>query len=93
MRDDATDEYCVILCATQDCPLDLCKCADTPTMEEVKEAARREAAEAEKRGTESIVPTLPQAETEVPGRDAHPIPNPRPSPIPGRAGRPSAWLR
>jgi len=69
VRDDATDEYCVILCATQDCPLDLCKCADTPTMEEVKEAARREAAEAEKRGTESIVPTLPQAETEVPGRD------------------------
>jgi len=69
VRDDATDEYCVILCATQDCPLDLCKCADTPTMDEVKEAARREAAEAEKKGLESIVPTLPQAETEVPGRD------------------------
>ena len=41
VREDATDEYCVILCATQDCPLDLCKCADTPTMEEVKEATRR----------------------------------------------------
>jgi hypothetical protein len=41
IRDDATDEYCVILCATQDCPLDLCKCADTPTIEEAKEAARK----------------------------------------------------
>ena len=69
VRDDATDEYCVILCATQDCPLDLCKCDDTPTMEEVKVAAAKEAAEAESRGTESLVPTLPQAETSVPGRD------------------------
>ena len=31
------------------------------------EAARREAAEAESKGMESIVPTLPQAETEVHG--------------------------
>ena len=58
-------------------------------MEEVKEAARREAAEAEKRGTESIVPTLPQAETEVPGRDAHPVPSPRPSPHPPPSPSPS----
>ena len=129
MRDDATDEYCVILCATQDCPLDLCKCAvrlgfhphphpyphphptltypspypspyphpypypyrypypyprcdDTPTMEEVKVAAAKEAAEAESRGTESLVPTLPQAETSVPGRRANPSPNPNPNPNP-----------
>jgi len=40
IRDDATDEYCIILCATADCPLDLCQCADTLPTQEVKEAAR-----------------------------------------------------
>ena len=67
VRDDATDEYCVILCATQDCPLDLCKCADTPTMEEVKAAATKEAAEAASRGEANIAPKIPEAESTVPG--------------------------
>ena len=67
MRDDATDEYCVILCATQDCPLDLCKCADTPTMEEVKAAATKEAAEAASRGEANIAPKIPEAKSTVPG--------------------------
>jgi hypothetical protein len=51
-------------------------------MEEVKVAAAKEAAEAESRGTESLVPTLPQAETSVPGRRANPSPNPNPNPNP-----------
>ena len=85
MRDDATDEYCVILCATQDCPLDLCKCADTPTMEEVKAAATKEAAEAEiqrKLALERYRSSLNLEQLRDEKEQVHPYPSPSPSPSP-----------